>query len=401
MNIKNKIFKLVNKYKPKMIKFCQDVIRIPSFSTQEGKLINRIAHEMRASGFDKVIIDKMGNVIGQIGSGKTKILIDAHIDTVGVGDEDAWKFPPFSGLIKNGKIWGRGATDQKAAIAPMVYAGKIIKELNLTNNYTLWIVGSVQEEDCDGLPLVHIIEKEKLKPDFVILTEQTNLNVHCGQRGRMEIKIVTKGKSAHASAPQRGENAIVKMSDIINDVTSLNQNLKVDEFLGKGSVAVTKIECKTPSVNAIPDECTIYIDRRLTRGETKSLALQQLKNLSSVKKSKAKVIVDCYKAKSWKGLVVQQEKYFPGWVLPQEHKLVKLGVKTAQIVLQKKPKVDKWIFSTNGVATAGRFGIPTIGFGPSQEIYAHTVKENVKISDLVFACAFYCLFPKILVDELQ
>ncbi|MCS7151257.1 MAG: YgeY family selenium metabolism-linked hydrolase [Endomicrobia bacterium] len=384
-------------YKQDMIKFAKDLIQIPSLSCKEGKLVNRIAKEMQKVGFDKVKIDRMGNVIGQIGSGKTKIMVDAHIDTVDVGDRSQWKQDPFSPIVKDGIIYGRGATDQKLAIVSMVYAGKAIKELGLEGDYTVWMVGSCQEEDCDGLPLLHIIQNEKLKPHYVVLTEPTNLNVYRGHRGRIEIKIVVKGKSCHASAPERGDNAVYKMSYIVQEIAELNKKLRYDKFLGKGTIAVTCIECKTPSLNAVPDEATIYIDRRLTVGETKDTVMKEIKSLPSIRKFKAKVEMLYYNAISWRGLKVQQEKYFPTWVLPEEHKLVKAAVKTATVVLGKPPKVDKWTFSTNGVATAGRLKIPTVGFGPSNEIYAHTVNEQMPIDHLVKATMFYALLPKELV----
>jgi len=393
----SKINSCVKNYRKDIIKFARDLIAIPSFSTKEGKLVSRIAKEMKKVGFEKIIIDKMGNIIGQIGQGKTKIMIDAHIDTVGIGDRKAWKIDPFKGKFEKDVIYGRGASDQKLSMVSMVYAGKLINDLNLKGNYTLWIVGSCQEEDCDGLPLLHIIKKENLKPDYVILTEPTNLNVYRGHRGRMEMKIIVKGKSCHASAPERGENAVLKMSYIVQEITDLNKKLKYDKFLGKGSVAVTYIECKTPSLNAIPDECTIYLDRRLTLGETLQSSVKEIEKLPSVKKYNAKVEVLKYEAISWKGLRVSQEKYFPTWVLPESHKLVKSAVKAGEIALGKKPKVGKWIFSTNGVATAGRLKIPTVGFGPSNEIYAHSVEEQMPVEHLLRATVFYAVIPQFLV----
>mgnify|MGYP001019714073 CR=1 FL=1 len=386
----------VLKHRKAMIAFARDLIRIPSFSMQEGALVERIKKEMIKVGFDKIKIDAMGNIIGFIGNGKKKIMVDAHIDTVGIGDRTAWKIDPFGGVLKNDTIYGRGATDQKLSMVSMVYAGKMIKELKLAGDYTYMAVGSVMEEDCDGLPLLHIINKEKIKPDFVVLTEPTNLAVYRGHRGRMEIKVVTKGRSCHASAPERGDNAVVKMSEIIQQITALNKKLRQDKFLGKGTVAVTSVECKTPSLNAVPDECTIYLDRRLTLGETLRSSVDEIKRLPAVKKTGAKVEVLYYDATAWTGLKVGQEKYFPTWVLPESHKLVQAGVKAGRIALGKDPVVDKWVFSTNGVATAGRLKIPTIGFGPSNEIYAHTVKENMPVSDLVKAAVFYAAITQYL-----
>ena len=392
----NKLNATVLRYKKDMTAFARDIIRIPSFSMKEGPLVERIKKEMIKVGFDRIKIDAMGNIIGFIGNGKKKIMIDAHIDTVGIGDKSAWKIDPFAGVLKNDTIYGRGATDQKLSMVSMVYAGKLIKELKLQGDYTFMAVGSVMEEDCDGLPLLHIINKEKIKPDFVVLTEPTCLRVYRGHRGRMEIKVVTKGRSCHASAPERGDNAVVKMSDIVKEITALNKKLKYDKFIGKGTVAVTCIECKTPSYNAVPDECTVYLDRRLTIGETLKSSVAEIQRLPAVKKAKAKVEVLYYDAVAWTGLKVGQEKYFPTWVLPESHKLVQAGVKAGTIALGKKPIVDKWVFSTNGVASAGRLKIPTIGFGPSDEVYAHTVNERMAVSDLLKAAVFYAAIPQYL-----
>ncbi len=386
----------VLKNKKDMVKFARDIIKTPSFSGQEGNLVKRIAKEMKKVGFDKIKIDKMGNILGFIGNGKKKIMLDAHIDTVGIGDRAAWKIDPFAAVLKNDTIYGRGATDQKLSMVSMVYAGKLIKQLKLQNDFTFIVVGSCQEEDCDGLPLLHIINKEKIKPDYVVLTEPTNLAVYRGHRGRMEMKVIVKGKSCHASAPERGDNAVIKMTQVAQEITALNKKLKKDKFLGKGTVAVTSIECKTPSLNAVPDECTVYLDRRLTVGETLKTSVAEIKRLASVKKFKAKVEVLQYNAVSWKGLKVGQEKYFPTWVLPASHKLVRAGVEAGKIALGKNPVVDKWVFSTNGVASAGRLKIPSIGFGPSDEIYAHTVKENMPVKHLLKATAFYATIGKFL-----
>jgi putative selenium metabolism hydrolase len=390
------LHKTAKRYEKDMIRFARDLVAIPSFSCQEGRLVARIKKEMQKVGFDAVKVDRMGNVIGRIGSGRTKIMVDAHIDTVGIGDRKAWKWDPFKGKFACGKIYGRGATDQKLSMVPMVYAGKMLKELGLLGDFTYWAVGSCMEEDCDGLPLLHLIKKEGYKPDFVVITEPTNLAVYRGHRGRMEMKVVAKGRSCHASAPERGINAVVNMADIAKEITELNKRLKNDKFLGKGTVAVTKIECQTPSLNAVPDECTIYLDRRLTAGETKQLAVSQIARLPSVRRHKGRVEVLQYDAVAWTGLKVGQEKYYPTWVLPENHRLVQAAVKAGRIALKTEPKVDKWVFSTNGVASAGRLGIPTVGFGPANEVYAHTVNEFMPVDHLLKSAVFYTAITRFL-----
>ena len=386
----------VKRYEKDMVRFARDLVAIPSFSCQEGRLVGRIAKEMRKVGFDKVKVDRLGNIIGCIGGGKPRIMLDAHIDTVGIGDRKAWKWDPFKGKFEGGRIYGRGASDQKLAMVSMVYAGKLLKEFGLDGGFSYWAVGSCQEEDCDGLSLLHLIKKEGMRPDYVISTEATTLNVYRGHRGRMEMQVVCKGRSCHASAPERGVNAVVNMTDVIREISVLNKRLPRDKFLGKGTIVVTKVECKTPSLNAVPDECTIYLDRRLTVGETLGSAVRQVKALACVRRHKAVVSVLQYDAVSWKGLKVSQEKYFPTWVLPENHKLVRAGVKAGKVALGRAPQVSKWVFSTNGVATAGRLGIPTIGFGPSDEVLAHTVDEYVTVDHLLKSAVFYAVIPQYL-----
>lgn len=388
--------KAAKRYEGDMVRFARDLVAIPSFSCQEGPLVRRIAQEMKRSGFDQVKVDRMGNIIGRIGKGRVRVMLDAHIDTVGIGDRKAWKWDPFKGKYEGGKVYGRGAADQKLSMVPMVYGGRLLKDLGLRGDYTYLAVGSCQEEDCDGLPLLHIIRKEKIRPDYVVITESTELKVYRGHRGRMEIRVVCKGRSCHASAPERGINAVVRMTDIVREVTALNERLAKDKFLGKGTIAVTKIECKTPSLNAVPDECTIYLDRRLTVGETKELALKQVRSLPSVRRHGGVVDLLQYEAVSWKGLKVGQEKYFPTWVLPESHKLVRASVKAGQVATGRKPQVDKWVFSTNGVASAGRLGIPTVGYGPSSEVLAHTVDEYMPVDHMLKSAVFYAALPQYL-----
>lgn len=382
-------------YEAGMVQFMRDLIRIPSESAQEAGVIQRIREEMEKVGFDEIRIDPMGNILGRIGNGPRVIAMDAHIDTVGVGDIDEWEWNPYEGKLENGIIYGRGATDQEGAMVSMVYAGKIIKDLGLTGEYTVWMVGSVQEEDCDGLCWQYIIREDKLVPECVVVTEPTNLNIYRGHRGRMEMAVITKGVSCHGSAPERGVNAIYKMAAIIEGIEKLNERLKNDPFLGKGTITVTYIDCKTPSLCAVPDECYIHLDRRLTAGEDKELAVAQVREVMAAAGAEGEVKVLMYDTPSYTGLVYPTEKYYPTWVLPEDHPLILSAVETYQEIFESEPKVDKWTFSTNGVAIMGMHGVPCVGFGPAHEIYAHSVNDQIPVEHLVKAAAYYAAFPTI------
>lgn len=383
------------RYRDDVVRFLRDIIAIPSASTKEKEVVHRIAAEMRAAGLEDVHFDPIGNVMGRVGRGLVTILYDSHIDTVGVGDPAAWSFDPFAGKLEDGVIYGRGASDNKAAIAAMVHGARILKEIGAGDAFTLWVAGVVEEEACDGWAVGETIRTGHVRPDFVVLGEATNLDIYRGHRGRCEIKIVTKGVSCHASAPERGVNALYRMQRIIAGIEELNGRLKNDPFLGKGTVAATYIECKTGSLNAVPDECTLYVDRRMTVGETAESSIAEIRALTGA--GDAAVELLRYSDPSWTGYRKDVPKDFPTWVLPEDHVLVQAGVEAAESVLGRRPAVGRWVFSTDGVSTMGRLGITTIGFGPGEERWAHSVQDQVPVEHLVHAMAFYALFPEVLV----
>ena len=366
---------------PKLVQFMQDLIRIKSLSSEEGKVAKRIAAEMKKLKYDEVTIDPQGNVIGRIGKGKKVIAIDGHIDTVDVGDLSAWKTDPFDPVIKKGVMYGRGCSDMKGGVASAVYAGALLKKTSFAKHGTLYVTATVQEEDCDGLCWQYIAREDKIRPDVVVITEPTSLRIYRGHRGRMELEIETTGISCHGSAPERGVNAIYKMGPIIADIEKLNENLKPRKPLGKGTVTISHIRSRSPSLCAVADGCVIHLDRRLTIGETEAVVVKQLKALPSVKKAKAKVRVLNYDTPSYTGLVYPTKKYYPTWSAPESSNEVKVAVKAYQEAFGANPEVGHWTFSTNGVATAGMEGIPTVGFGPGHEHFAHAPNSHGYCSD--------------------
>jgi putative selenium metabolism hydrolase len=388
-------------YKKDMVKFLRDMIRIPSESCGERDVILRIKEEMEKVGFDKVVIDPMGNILGYVGHGSHLIGMDAHIDTVGIGEIKNWTFDPYEGFEDDVHLGGRGASDQEGGMASMVYAAKIIKDLHLEDDYTLVITGTVQEEDCDGLCWQYIIEEDKVRPEFVLITEPTSCRIYRGHRGRMEIKVATRGISCHGSAPERGENAIYKMADIIKDVEKLNEKLKDDAFLGKGTVTVSQIFHKSPSRCAVADGCWISLDRRLTDGETYKSALAEIEALPSVKAAKAEVTMYDYERASYTGLVYPTQAYFPTWVIPENHILCRSMKEGYEGLFNKSPIIDKWTFSTNGVSIMGRYGIECIGFGPGDEKEAHAPNEKTRKDDLVICAALYAVMPLMYLENLK
>ncbi len=367
-----------------------NLVKIKSLSKEEKNVNAELKRQMEEAGFDEVWIDGLGNVIGRVGNGRKILAIDAHMDTVDVGNPDDWEFDPFGGEIRDGYVLGRGSVDQEGGAAAFVTAGRILKELGFDKDLTVYFVGSVMEEDCDGLPWKFIIEEDKIRPDFAISTEPTNLNIYRGHRGRMEIEVTFHGLSAHASAPERGKNAIYMASRACLEIEKLNDRLKVDEFLGKGSVAVTEFVSGSPSLCAVADYAKIHLDRRLTWGETKESAVAEVAKI--VEGENAKIEVLQYEETAYTGRKYGMEKYFPTWKMPEEHPVVQTGVKTYRALFHSEPKVDKWTFSTNGVVINGVYGIPMIGFGPGNEELAHAPNEKVPIEHLVKAAAFYAAY---------
>lgn len=387
------IKKAAQGYEKEMTKFLRDLIAIPGESCGEECVIKRIEKEMNDLGFDEVTIDGMGNILGYMGSGKTLIAYDAHIDTVGLGELSNWKFDPYRGYENETEIGGRGASDQLGGIVSSVYGAKIMKDLGLlSDKYKVLVTGTVQEEDCDGLCWQYIVNVDGIRPEFVVITEPTDGNIYRGQRGRMEIRVEVKGVSCHGSAPERGDNAIYKMADIIKEVQALNDRLHFDPFLGKGTLAVSEIFYNSPSRCAVADMAAISVDRRLTDGETWEMALEEIRALPSVKKYNAEVSMYKYDRPSWTELTYPTECYFPTWVIPEDHPATKAMAESYRGMFGE-PVVDKWTFSTNGVSVMGRFGIPCIGFGPGKEAQAHAPNEITWKADLVKCAAVYAALP--------
>jgi putative selenium metabolism hydrolase len=384
-----KIKDLAKHYENDCTKFLRELIAIPSVSSNEANVVQRIKTEMESIGFDEINIDPMGNILGRLGNGPRIIAFDAHIDTVDVGNPDLWEYDPFEGKVENGIIYGRGASDMKGGMASITYAAKILKQTGFSKEFTLYFVGSVQEENCDGLCWQYIVNEDKIRPELVVITEPTNLNIYRGQRGRMEMEVKTSGISCHGSAPERGVNAIYKMADIIKDIERLNENLKHDDFLGKGTITISHIRSTSPSLCAVADSATIHLDRRLTGGETIETAVAEIEALPSFQKNNGKVTVLDYDIPSYTGLTYKTKKYYPTWTTDENHVAIRKADSVFRELFGSLPKIDKWTFSTNGVATAGMFGIPTIGFGPANEIYAHSPQDQCPIEHLTKAMMFY------------
>ena len=423
-------------YGPDMTRFLRDMIAIPSESCEEKGVAHRIAEEMKKLGYDKVEFDALGNVIGWMGSGDKIIAIDSHIDTVGIGNRENWTHDPYEGYEDDKVIYGRGGSDQEGGMAAAAYGTKIMKDLGLIpEGYKIMVVGSVQEEDCDGMCWQSIVneyfkgpEDARNQIEFVISTEPTDGGIYRGHRGRMEIRVDMHGVSCHGSAPERGDNAIHKMAEVLLNVRDLNENDAGDDkeikglvkmldpkynpehwedarFLGRGTCTTSQIFFTSPSRCAVADSCSISIDRRMTAGETYQSCLKEIEDLPACKKyaNDIKVSMYMYDRPSWTGEVYETEAYFPTWInketaphvkaLVDAHKAMfgdeRIGCEPSMDKRTGRPLCDKWTFSTNCVSIQGRYGIPCVGFGPGAESQAHAPNEVTYKDDLVTAAAMY------------
>ena len=433
------IKKAAEGYKEDMVRFLRAMISHPSESCEEKEVVAYIRAEMEKLGFDKVEVDGLGNVIGWMGQGDKIIAIDSHIDTVGIGNRENWTADPYEGYETDEIIYGRGGSDQEGGMASATYGAKIMKDLGLIpEGYKLMIVGSVQEEDCDGMCWQYIVNKDGIRPEFVISTEPTDGGIYRGHRGRMEIRVDVKGVSCHGSAPERGDNAIYKMADILQNIRALNENdceegteikglvkmldpkynpdhYEDARFLGRGTCTVSQIYFTSPSRCAVADSCAISVDRRMTAGETWESCLQEIRDLPAVKKygEDVQVSMYMYDRPSWTGEVYETEAYFPTWInkesaahvkaLSDAHRAMfgdrRIGAPSAMSKRDGRPLTDKWTFSTNGVAIQGRYGIPCVGFGPGAESQAHAPNEITWKQDLVTCAAMYAAAISLYPDE--
>ncbi|UCG27193.1 MAG: YgeY family selenium metabolism-linked hydrolase [Bacteroidales bacterium] len=387
---RDRILNIAESYRDYTASILSRLVRIPSLSGREEAMMSELKRLFSDAGIKNIHTDGLGNLIGKTGHGEKILAFDGHMDTVDTGIADNWIFDPFSGRIDNGFVLGRGSVDQKGGLASMITAARILDETGIPDYLTVYFIGSVMEEDCDGLCWKYIIEKDRIRPHAVILTEPTNLTIARGQRGRMEIEIEFTGISSHGSAPEHGKNAIYLASDAALKIRDLNGSLGNHDFLGKGSIAVTRIKSDSPALCAIPDYASIYIDRRLTLGETRESAIAELENV--FQDPRVKITVPYYQGLSYTGMSYGMEKYYPTWIMPEDHKAIQMGTDVYNELFNSEPVVGKWLFSTNAISIKGIYDIPVLGFGPGEESLAHAPNEKVSIDQLVKASAFYAAF---------
>ena len=389
----------VEEHREDCIEFLQDIVAIPSATTvgeDEEAVAKRIKQEMEALNYDEVFFDDLGNVHGVIeGRSDGAIMLNSHIDTVGYGDREQWRFDPYGGEIEDGEMYGLGTADMKCAMAAMVYGGGALANLDITPEHDVYVTGELMEEVSEGHAMKYVIEEMGLALDAVVIGEASEMNVKRGHRGRCELKIELEGASCHASAPHRGVNPLYHASAIIDRIEQLNEETNDHEFLGQGTIAATNLEVDTPSNNAVPAAATIYVDRRLTIGEDEARAHAELEDAVDAARKQygdeveATIETLTFDRPSWTGYEMESKKYYPTWLLPEEHDLVQETYEVTDTMLDSDVDITKWTFSTSGNYTMGVAEIPTIGFGPSREEFAHMANEQVNVDDVIRGCGVY------------
>jgi putative selenium metabolism hydrolase len=369
----------------RLIQFAQALVQRPSLSGEEGAVSERVRDEMQALGFDQVSIDENGSVVGIIDGmapGKT-LLFDAHTDTVGIAAGVPWQYDPFGAQIAEGAIFGRGSADMKGALAAMVYAAAAVDRSRLHGRVV--ISASTLEEVLEGVALRTVMERTH--PDFVVIGESTNLNLVRGGRGRAEVHLQTIGRPAHSSSPHLGRNAVLDMMRVIDAIGTLA--LPEDPFVGPAILALTDIISEPfPGHSVIPSVCRVTYDRRLLPGETAEDVLGAVTSLPGIEDIHLNAEIGVGEYRTYTGRTIVCEKFFPAWMMDENHWLVQRGIDGLQRA-GLQPQMSAYRFCTNAAYSAGIAGVPTIGFGPATEHNAHVIDERLKLDDLIAAARGY------------
>ena len=369
-----------------LLDFTRGLVRIQSYSGEEELVARCIAAKMEGLGYDEVLIDRFGNVLGRIGNGEKLILFDSHTDTVKVVDEADWEVPPFSAEVVDGFLWGRGSVDMKSGLAASVYAAALARDRGWISGKTIYVTCTVYEEYCDGEGLKHILEDRPLRPDYAIICEPSSNVIVRGHKGKAQLLVRTRGVSAHGSAPEKGVNAIYEMAQIIQRVEQTNLNL-MQQADSRGTLVLSQISSTSVSLNAVPSACEIYLDRRMVLGESEQTIRAEMDQIIAGKNASWEI--GTLRTTSWTGEKLVYEPFHLAWEISLKHELAwAFGAAYEEVFGQAPDRYDFWDFSTNAVALVS-LGIPTIGFGPGEYKLAHMRNERCAVSQIVDACAFY------------
>ena len=377
---------LSERFETELIEFTRQLVRLQSYSDHEGAVAEAVVARMRELGYDEAFIDSTGNAVGFIGGGDKIVHFDSHMDTVEAGDAGDWTLPPFAAEIRDGRLYGRGSVDMKSGLAASIYGAALARERGYANDKKICVSGSVCEEYCDGENLKMMYRELTLRPDFVVICEPSDNVITLGHKGKAQMRIKTHGLSAHGSAPEKGINAVYEMAEIICRVEALNKKLTAGGD-PHGTIVLSDISCVSASLNAVPSEAEIYLDRRLVLGETEQKVRAEMEELIAGKRATWET--GTLRRTSWRGAALVYEPLHMAWKLDERSPLFSAANAAYEEAFGRAPeRYDFWDFGTNAVTPVSMW-IDTIGFGPGEYKLAHMLDENCEIEKIKDAARFY------------
>lgn len=372
---------------------CRALIGAESLSGAEQNAVARMQEAFAALDFDHVQIDRYGSIIGTIAGNRPgpSILLDAHIDTVPVDATPAWVHPPFAGEVADGKLYGRGTSDMKGALAAMTVAcSAFAQRTNGDFAGSISVAAVVCEELFEGLGARSICEL--VKPDYVIIGEASELNLKIGQRGRAEVVVETSGVPAHSANPQKGVNAVTSMRKLLDAMDAIEP--PHSDKLGDGILVLTDlISSPYPGSSVLPKGCIATFDRRTLTGETEESVLAPVRacieRLAREDASfQAKTYIREGSIRCYTGETITAKRFFPAWEEENSADYVQQSLAALRTV-RPETALSAYSFCTNGSFYAGEAGIKTLGYGPSLESLAHTTDEYIELDALYEAVEGY------------
>ena len=372
------------------IAFAQDLIRIPSPPGGEGAVADRVLQEFEALRFDDVRRDAAGNVIGRIrgtGGGPT-VLLNAHLDVVAEGDPAEWEHPPFAGVIADGHLHGRGAMDIKGPLALMTHAAALTGA-RLPGDV---LVAHTVFEERGGLGMKRLLESGEVRPDVVVIGESTHGDICIGHRGRAEVEVVLRGVAGHASAPARARNALELLPAVLEAVAEVARNQPSNAALGPATLVPTDVTATPASRNVIPDQVVVALDWRILPGTTEADLVQTVKaaldrRLGPLEEGHSvEVRMAVEEQRTYTGLEQDRGLLTPGFLVSADSPLIRaVAAAAGRRDGEGAAAVRPWTFATDGGWSCGVHGIPTFGFAPGEERFAHTNRERLDLDEARWA----------------
>lgn len=385
----NTVKSIIEAKREEIIAFAQALVRTKSITCNEEALAKQVKARMKELGFDTVEEDKMGNIIGVIGSGSPYILFDSHMDTVGVMDEEQWSHDPFGGEIVDGKLYGRGSSDMKSGLVSSIYGVYAAKKAGLLPaNRSIWVCCTLMEEDYDGVALKYVLDEHQIRPEAVIVCEPTdNMRIANGHKGRCLIEITAKGIGCHGCYPEKGRNPVYMLKPIIERIININEEFYITSE-EHPTMALTNVYCHAASENSVPQDASVVIDRRMVIGETEETISKEMNELIEGLKDITWRFKD-YEGESWTGMKFPFHNFMPAWELSESHPLVKKTMNLVKEIRGYKPEIFKFSGSTNATVSAGMYNIPTVIVGPGNLSLAHARNEFCPVEDIICASKIF------------